>query len=80
MCRNFTNSLIFQIKSLQNSPRSYIINSVVTLIAVKREVAADTAGFPRSECHVKILAASHCTNYMPVQQADRVIQAFRDKS
>jgi len=33
----------------------------VTLIAVKREVAALMAGFPWSECQVRKLATSHCT-------------------
>lgn len=35
------------------------------MIAMKREVAAGmriTAGFPRSECQVRKLATSHCTN------------------
>ncbi len=31
------------------------------MIAMKREVAAHGAGFPWSECQVKILATSHCT-------------------
>ena len=37
---------------------------VVTLIAMKREVAVqiDVTGFPWSECQVKKLATSHCTN------------------
>ena len=30
------------------------------MIAKKREVAADRAGFPWSECQVKKLATSHC--------------------
>ena len=33
----------------------------VTLIAVKREVAAEMAGFPWSECQVRKLTTSHCT-------------------
>ena len=32
------------------------------MIAVKREVAALYAGFPWSECQVRKLATSHCTN------------------
>lgn len=32
------------------------------MIAVKREVAAYVAGFPWSECQVRKLATSHCTN------------------
>ena len=39
---------------------SFIITRVVTLIAMKREVAALIAGFPWSECQVKKLATSHC--------------------
>ena len=31
------------------------------MIAVKREVAAQEAGFPWSECQVRKLATSHCT-------------------
>ena len=44
------------------------INSMYTnpccgMIAVKREVAARfEAGFPWSECQVRKLATSHCTN------------------
>ena len=32
------------------------------MIAVKREVAAPVAGFPWSECQVRKLTTSHCTN------------------
>ena len=32
------------------------------MIAEKREVAAFVAGFPWSECQVRKLTASHCTN------------------
>jgi len=47
---------------------SCILNIAVTLIALKREVAAgyyhsDQAGFPWSECQVRKLATSHCTKY-----------------
>ena len=43
----------------------YIIASAVALIAVKREVAAyKLAGFPWSECQVRKLTTSHCTNNM----------------
>ncbi len=39
-----------------------IPNLAVTLIALKREVAAtQIAGFPWSECQVSKLTASHCT-------------------
>ena len=31
------------------------------MIAVKREVAAYVAGFPWSECQVRKLTTSHCT-------------------
>ena len=37
------------------------------MIAKKREVAADRAGFPWSECQVKKLATSHCTNLTAAQ-------------
>ena len=47
---------------------SCILNIAVTLIALKREVAADyyhsdQAGFPWSECQVRKLATSHCTKH-----------------
>ncbi len=32
------------------------------MIAVKREVVAEEASFPWSECQVRKLATSHCTN------------------
>ena len=38
------------------------------MIAVKREVAADIAGFPWSECQVRKLATSHCTNRYSAEQ------------
>jgi small subunit ribosomal protein S10 len=38
------------------------------MIAVKREVAADIAGFPWSECQVRKLATSHCTNRYSARQ------------
>ena len=33
------------------------------MIAMKREVAADKAGFPWSECQVRKLTTSHCTKF-----------------
>ncbi len=51
-----------------------IINDAVTLIAVKREVAAPenirAAGFPWSECQVRKLATSHCTNHIILHDAE----------
>ena len=38
------------------------------MIAMKREVAAHVAGFPWSECQVKKLTASHCTNNHPCKK------------
>ena len=38
------------------------------MIAVKREVAAEGAGFPWSECQVRKLTTSHCTNNMVYQR------------
>ena len=32
------------------------------MIAMKREVAAEMAGFPWSECQVRKLTTSHCTS------------------
>ena len=46
---------------------SFIITHVVTLIAMKREVAAEIAGFPWSECQVKKLATSHCIQVKEVR-------------
>ncbi|MBS6706744.1 MAG: hypothetical protein KH281_10050, partial [Lachnospiraceae bacterium] len=46
-------------------PKTFLYNAdVVTLIAKKREVAVqiNVTGFPWSECQVKKLATSHCTN------------------
>ena len=36
------------------------------MIAMKREVAAHMAGFPWSECQVRKLTTSHCTNLTAV--------------
>ncbi len=48
-------------KNLHIVGKSCIITNVVTLIALKREVAAGHAGVPWSECQVMKLATSHCT-------------------
>ena len=34
------------------------------MIAMKREVAVNLAGFPWSECQVRKLTTSHCTDNM----------------
>ena len=47
---------------------SFIITHVVTLIAMKREVAALIAGFPWSECQDKKLATRHCIHVKYVHQ------------
>ena len=39
-------------------------NNCCDMIAMKREVAARVAGFPWSECQVRKLTTSHCTNNM----------------
>ena len=49
-------------KLLRYGELSCILSFAVTLIALKREVAAHVAGFPWSECQVRKLATSHCTN------------------
>ena len=54
---------LFLKKTLQFHRTSCIIATVVTLIAMKREVAAHEAGFPWSECQVRKLATSHCTKH-----------------
>ena len=48
--------------TLHSGKTSCILTSAVTLIAVKREVAAEMAGFPWSECQVRKLTTSHCTS------------------
>ena len=57
-----------QIKKLRNKEKNAcnVKKSVLSckgcgMIAVKREVAAQEAGFPWSECQVRKLATSHCT-------------------
>ena len=62
------NSIINFKKVLPNRAFSYILIHVVTLIAMKREVAAEIAGFPWSECQVKKLATSHCIHVEYVHQ------------
>ena len=54
---------IFLKKVLQKRNLSCILILAVTLIAMKREVAATLAGFPWSECQVRKLATSHCTKF-----------------
>ena len=49
--------------TLHSGKTSCILTSAVTLIAVKREVAAEMAGFPWSECQVRKLTTSHCTKF-----------------
>ena len=36
-------------------------NNCCDMIAMKREVAAQVAGFPWSECQVRKLTTNHCT-------------------
>ncbi len=61
-------------KNLENAKEVLYTKKAVTLIAVKREVAAGSfpdirmlrrgmAGFPWSECQVRKLATSHCITY-----------------
>ena len=54
---------IFLKKVLQKRNLSCILILAVTLIAMKREVAATLAGFPWSECQVRKLTTSHCTKF-----------------
>ena len=48
---------------MHSEESSYILILAVTLIAMKREVAATLAGFPWSECQVRKLTTSHCTKF-----------------
>ena len=61
-------------KRLQSLISSRIISLAVTLIAVKREVAArQRQVFPWSECQVRKLATSHCnTQVCKIRQKRRV--------
>ena len=55
-------STIFLKNLLQFEKFFCILGLAVALIAMKREVAAGQAGFPWSECQVRKLTTSHCTN------------------
>ena len=50
-------------KILAKLPNMRYTTNCCGMIAMKREVAAVLAGFPRSECQVMKLATSHCTEY-----------------
>ena len=51
------------------SEKPMIIWKSCDMIAMKREVAAsDMAGFPWSECQVRKLTTSHCTNLTAVER------------
>ena len=67
-------------KKLLHSHKLYVILTLaVTLIAMKREVATKyLVGFPWSECQVKKLTASHCTNNHPESGDDvcKVVKCF----
>ena len=56
--------------TLHSGKTSCILTSAVTLIAVKREVAAEMAGFPWSECQVRKLTTSHCTSSETINGMD----------
>ena len=45
-------------------------NNCCDMIAMKREVAARVAGFPWSECQVRKLTTSHCTNLTAVVKSN----------
>ena len=57
-------------KGLHSEESSYILILAVTLIAMKREVAATLAGFPWSECQVRKLTTSHCTSSETINGMD----------
>ena len=71
-------STILYKKLLQSRITYVILTLAVTLIALKREVATEMVGFPWSECQVKKLAASHCTNNHPESGDDvlKVVKCF----
>ena len=48
------------------------------MIAVKREVAAYVAGFPWSECQVRKLTASHCTNNKVYHRVETTCESLYD--
>ena len=63
-------------KYLQKYSKQCILTTAVTLIAMKREVAAvwkQTVGFPWSECQVRKLATSHCTKISPPESGNAVM-------
>ncbi len=49
-------------KTLASFENIIYTNNCCGMIAMKREVAAFMAGFPWSECQVRKLTTSHCTN------------------
>jgi hypothetical protein len=49
-------------KVLAISQKTIYNNLCCGMIAMKREVAAFVAGFPWSECQVRKLTTSHCTD------------------
>ena len=63
MQKNVKKSKKYLVKPLQTLKKYCKMLTAVTLIALKREVAATVngAGFPWSECQVRKLATSHCT-------------------
>ena len=48
------------------------------MIAMKREVAAHVAGFPWSECQVRKLTTSHCTDKMSGQPETTCCDSMRE--
>ena len=68
-----------QKKYLHIQYKSCIITNVVTLIAMKREVAAGHAGVPWSECQVRKLATSHCTKKQPSVKNRDDVCGLRDR-
>ena len=51
------------------------------MIAMKREVAARVAGFPWSECQVRKLTTSHCTDNMIYnEEVEGCVECLRDVS
>ena len=47
------------------------------MIAMKREVAAQEAGVPWSECQVRKLTTSHCTHNMVCVKQKQRVRIFR---
>ncbi len=69
--------MIFFKKTLASVKNIMYTSQCCGMIALKREVAARVAGFPWSECQVRKLTTSHCTdNRCPAHAGNNVISVL----